>query len=145
MVLLDFLEIEEPCPDCRGRSLLPLLRSSSENSLESTTSVESIRMELPWYFKPWEESKGSVNVALRKGKWKGIWNADLEHLELYDLEQDRAELSDVRSEHPQLANELSNKASEWLEACQNRPSKPVETIGIDEKTQEQLRALGYFN
>jgi hypothetical protein len=113
--------------------------------VDSTTSVESVRMEFPWYFRPWEERKGHVNVALRKGKWKGIWNADLEQLELYELQMDRTELFDIATDHPQLASELSIKAREWLGACQKLPKGPVETIDIDEETQEQLRALGYFN
>jgi arylsulfatase A-like enzyme len=143
--LLELLEIESPCGDCRGRSLLPFIQSNSPNTMEYTATIESMRMEWPWYFKPWQELKGRVNIALRKGKWKGIWNAELEQLELYDLQSDHAELSDVRADNPQLANELSNKATEWLGECRNLAKKPVEVPEAGERTKEKLRALGYFN
>jgi len=59
----------------------------------------------------WELNVNSGRVAIRKGNWKGVRynvaaNPD-SSLELYDLESDQSETTDVSSQHPEVAGELN--------------------------------------
>jgi arylsulfatase A-like enzyme len=97
------------------------------------------------YYRPWKESRGDVNVVIRRGSWKGIWNDELQTLELYDLERDPGEQTDLSAAQPRLAAALGEQARAWLQACLSQATPPQELGEMDEQTQEQLRALGYFN
>ena len=82
---------------------------------------------------------------MRQEHWKGIWNDELNALELYDLELDPAEQSNVSAQHPELATSMSRQARSWLDECRAQARRPEEIGEIDIQTQEKLRALGYFN
>jgi arylsulfatase A-like enzyme len=142
--IFDYLGRPGLCEGCRGRSLLPLLRDVADQA-EGGAAVQAVRINRVNYYRPWKESRGDINVVIRQDRWKGIWNAELSRLELYDLAVDPGERSDLSGDYPELAAALGAKAHAWLADCQSRAIPPDEHGEIDAETQEKLRALGYFN
>jgi arylsulfatase A-like enzyme len=55
----------------------------------------------------------SPNVAVRKGKWKLLVNANGSGAELYDLSTDIAEASNLAEKEPAVAKRLSRAALDW--------------------------------
>jgi arylsulfatase A-like enzyme len=55
----------------------------------------------------------SPNVAIRDGKWKLLVNANGSHVELYDLDADRNETTNVADKNPQIAKRLADSALQW--------------------------------
>lgn len=53
--------------------------------------------------------------AIRNGKWKYIWKSNNQSGELYDLENDPSELSDVHEENQSLSSEIHKRLMEILE------------------------------
>ncbi len=78
-----------------GRSLAPTFRGQARKAQD----------HLCW------ELYGSR--AIRAGRWKLVWGVTGERWELYDMQQDRTETTDLAKEHPQIANELARKWEEW--------------------------------
>jgi arylsulfatase A-like enzyme len=124
-----------------GESLLPLIAGGRQ----SEGGIASVRINRKKYFRPFRERRGDVNVALRDGSWKGIWNAEPARIELFDLASDAGELRDVSIEHPERAQAMAGEARRWLAACRERsrqvPPRPAGEIGEAER--DRLRALGY--
>ena len=142
--IFDYLGASESCEGCRGKSLMPWLRNTGERSGASAT-VPIMRLNRINYYRPWKESRGDVNVAVRRDNWKGVWNDELESLELYDLAVDPAEQTDVSLEHPKLVSSLGKAAQNWLDTCRSFAQPAEAAEDIDEETREKLKALGYFN
>jgi arylsulfatase A-like enzyme len=142
--VFDYLGRPELCQGCRGTSLLPLLGGRVQSPPQEP-DILGMRFNRVNYYRPWKESRGDLNVLLRQDRWKGIWNAELESLELYDLNIDPGELSDVIAGQPQLAQAMRQRAEAWLDNCRDRATQPGEVEQIDAETEERLRALGYFN
>jgi len=78
--------------DADGKSFLPVLLGRKKTN------------SLAYYY--WEFPEYGGQVAIRMGKWKGIiQNILIENklkLELYDLENDLTEQTDIASEHPEI-------------------------------------------
>jgi arylsulfatase A-like enzyme len=55
----------------------------------------------------------SPNVAVRDGKWKLLVNDDGSCVELYDLESDRNETTNVAETNPTIAKRLTKAALQW--------------------------------
>jgi arylsulfatase A-like enzyme len=142
--VFDYLGRNDLCEGCRGTSLLPLLKQTPE-PMAADISIPGLRMNQVLFYRPWNESRGEVNVVLRQNQWKGIWNQELESMELYDLVKDPAERSDLSSEKSELSQAMSVTAQEWFQECSSRAQSREEIGEIDEETREALRALGYFN
>jgi arylsulfatase A-like enzyme len=142
--IFDYLRRPELCDGCRGTSLLPLLREPSDSG-KAGRSIPALRINTVNYYRPWKESRGDINVIVRQDRWKGIWNDELRNLELYDLEQDPGERSNVSAEEPEVGKVFSDRARAWLKDCWAQAKQPEELGEIDEESQERLRALGYFN
>ena len=88
---------------------------------------------------------GDVNVVVRRGAFKGIWNVEPGTFELYDLGSDPFERSNVSGQRGALADSLRGFAEAWLASggagMQDRPATaPGE---LDEETLDNLRSLGY--
>ncbi len=141
--LFDYLGEPGLCDGCRGVSLLPFLRGTAAPA-DDEIAVRSLRHNRRAYFRPWKESRGDVNVVVRRKEWKGIWNDEPQRLELYDLRADPAERTDISADHPELAQAFRHKARTWLETCLANGQKPEEIEEFDAETQEQLRSLGYL-
>lgn len=84
-----------------GMSLLPELRG--EGSLPRTLFWEHVG-----------------NAAIRMGRWKLVREFGAPW-ELYDLEEDRCELSDVAHEHPDKVHVLSQRWWQWADSIGVKP------------------------
>jgi arylsulfatase len=81
-----------------GKSLVPVLTGKA---------IEVNRNE-PIF---WERAG---NRAVRKGKWKLVSDYEKNNKwELYDVEKDRGETTDVAAENPQIVRELSFAYQQW--------------------------------
>jgi arylsulfatase len=85
----------QPLVPLEGVDLMPLLlRQESHNE-----------REIGWYL------YGSR--AYRSGKWKLVWGVTTKRWELYDMEVDRTETSDLADAHPDIVSELVSKWQTW--------------------------------
>ncbi len=119
-----------------GESILPLL--------ESKIPKPSLRMLYSQNFQ-------SETVAVRKGSLKALvtWPADTEapsRIEVYDLDQDAAELNNLAGNLKSLTKdqqELVAEAKSYFRTQQGDESTSEESDLSDEQ-EDQLRALGYI-
>ncbi len=83
-----------------GRSLAQVLRGETLD----------LHTDLFWQW--------SRNRAIRRGKWKLVWDGDSDPLKwrLYDMELDRTELDDLAERHPEIVKELAESHSRWAKA-----------------------------
>lgn len=142
--ILDFLGRVELAGDCRGRSLMPLIEGPAAVT-SPHISIPSMRINRKKYFKPYKESRGDVNVVLREGNWKGIFNVELDTFELYDLGVDPAEQQDIAESNPERVAPMRESAWRWLNECSSAGSTRPEGAprDFDEAIRERLRSLGY--
>ncbi len=130
----------------RGRSLLPLLEGTHPGA-PAPRQVPAMRINRKKHMGPFQTQRGDVNVAVRDGDQKAIYNADPDTLELYDLAQDPGERRDLGGSRPQ-ARSLREYARQWLEACRppERPGDGAPGAGeIPDAVRERLRELGYID
>ncbi|MDP2932908.1 MAG: sulfatase-like hydrolase/transferase, partial [bacterium] len=64
----------------------------------------------------------SPNLAIREGNWKLLMNFDGTGTELYNLETDRKETTNLVSENPKLAEKLKTKLLAWRNSMPKLPS-----------------------
>jgi len=60
---------------------------------------------------------------MRDSKWKLLVNKEQEKLQLFDLEKDWAEKTDVAADFPKVVQELSEKLDSWKASLPTTPSK----------------------
>ncbi|MEI6948395.1 arylsulfatase [Paraflavisolibacter sp. H34] len=80
-----------------GQSLVPLFRDAA------------FEREQPIF---WERAG---NRAVRKGKWKIVSSYPNYKWELYDIEADRGETTDLAARNPGVVNELSTAYAQWAD------------------------------
>jgi len=142
--ILDFAGLTEGCSNCSGVSLRPFWSAVPVRD-ETTVSIPSMRWNRKKYFRPHKERRGDLNVVVRMGEWKGIFNAESRTLELYDLGEDGREQRDLAAQHPELVEAFRLDAREWLNACAERAkgnAAPL-TGTLNEAQLERLKSLGY--
>jgi arylsulfatase A-like enzyme len=86
-----------------GLSMMPLLKQ--EGGLG--------RDAIFWHYPHYSNQGGWPAASMRSGKWKLIENFEDSTLELYDLENDVSEMTNVASEHPELVKRMYAKLQEW--------------------------------
>lgn len=95
------------------------------------------------------KARGDRNLALRSGPWKAIWNHDLRTLELYNIEEDPLEQSNVAAEEPELTARLAERAEKrWLElraVAASSAQAGAGLGGISAQELESLKTLGYVS
>jgi arylsulfatase A-like enzyme len=99
------------------------------------------------FYRPYEQTRGDLNVMMRRGQWKGIWNVELDTLELYDLDADPQERADVSKTEQAISEGMERFARSALEQCRERaPGSLSESdVELDEESRRQLESLGYVN
>jgi arylsulfatase A-like enzyme len=142
--IFDYLERPEWCEDCQGSTLMPLI-SGITGQAQDEPLIPSLRLNKAFYYRPVKQSRGDLNVVIRQNQWKGIWNHELESMEIYDLDSDSGEQSNVSRQRLDLQQAFSMKAREWLRDCQASAKQPLDIVDVDEEIEEKLRALGYFH
>lgn len=78
-----------------GRSLVPILQGKTRKGHES----------ICWYL--------YGNRAVRQGRWKLVWGVTAQKWELYDMQTDRTETTNVASLHPELVEQLKTAWRQW--------------------------------
>ena len=98
--------VEPPAGD--GKSFLRILEGGEQ---------------VPPEFLYWESGdSGRLQQAVRTGRWKAVRNAPGEPLELYDLETDLGETTDVAAENPEVVDRIET----YLETARVDPPELVE-------------------
>jgi len=144
--LADYLDQPSLAENTRGRSLMPLIHGQEQPSDEPY--VPGMRLNVVKYYRPWKESRGDINVVVRLGSFKGIWNVEPDTFELYDLASDPHERQNVAAQYPDEVARMRDYAEQWLRDClaqSQQAEDRVDLENLDEQTLENLRALGYVD
>ncbi len=72
-------------------------------------SVEFEREDIFWHYPHYHSSGWTPGAAIRSGKWKLIEFYDLNKVELYNLESDPGESTNLAGEYPEKIEELQGK------------------------------------
>ena len=75
-----------------GRSLLPALAQQPVRPLDAPF-VAAVRRNVMSRYAVFADDRGDTNVVVRHGCWKGVWHADLDRFEGFDLCADPLELN----------------------------------------------------
>ncbi len=86
-------------PDLDGRAMGSALRSES-----GTRVVQQRDRDRTLY---WEFHEGGFKRAARRGKWKAVWLAPEEPIELYDLDADIGETRNLAATHPDVVKQFA--------------------------------------
>lgn len=78
-----------------GKSLVPILKGKTRT---------------PHAYLAWEHFDCR---AVRQGKWKLVWSKDVKKWELYDIENDRTELTDLSPQLPNKVEEMKVLYEKW--------------------------------
>ncbi|MBX3435635.1 MAG: arylsulfatase [Pirellulales bacterium] len=92
-----------------GRDLVPLEGTSLAPIFRGERREPPA--ELCWEF--------AGNAAIRRGKWKLVWDSLVKQWELYDIEADPTETHDLAADQPTRAGELAQGYNEWALATGN--------------------------
>jgi arylsulfatase A-like enzyme len=124
--ILDVLGIPPPLP-MDGRSLLGKL--DPERSLFVRRESKELRRPLAF-----------PELAVRAGRWKYVWDADTATAELYDLEEDPGETTNLVEAQPETAARLHAELERWQQSVHG-----AQLQEIPEEQQEALKALAYLD
>lgn len=136
--ILDCLGIDPPEP-LDGISLLPLVQG------EASFTERDLFLERRFFGKH-PPREGELNWApgekycLRTSRWKYFYGTEEEE-ELYDLSADPGEMSNRASAEREVAAGMNATLQEWLSKY---PPDPHKAPGLDERTREAMKALGYI-
>ncbi|MDF7799350.1 sulfatase-like hydrolase/transferase [Pontiellaceae bacterium B1224] len=61
------------------------------------------------------------SLGIRDGKWKLLVNPETQKMELYDLESDWAEKTDVSAKYPEVVQQLSEQLTIWKQSLPTEP------------------------
>ena len=128
------------------RSLLPTLFDLVGQPAVPGVSAPSL---LPWVLgrapeqPPYEYVAGEANgmLAVRTEKWKLVFTAESKKWELYDLESDPGERTNLAESRPRELAAMQNLLREWRRGL--KPIGAADTT-LDAETEEELRSLGYL-
>jgi len=107
-----------------GRDMLPVLRGDTESASGG-----------PHKALFWDD--GSDQWAVRAGKWKLISRRG--SLELYDLEADISEKTDLAAEQPQVLKELKDLYAKWRSQMRKPTSRLKKAKGKDNRARNRPR------
>jgi arylsulfatase A-like enzyme len=73
----------------------------------------------------------SPNVAVRDGKWKLLINADGTDAQLYDIDKDQDETTNLADKYPRITNRLKQAALKWRRSVPGPIERTVESEDND--------------
>lgn len=124
---------EPPLAGAQGVDLTGLMNGTSGTPLGVAYTLGGI-------------TKGE-GYSLTGPRWKLAWFDD-EHVELYDLQNDPGETTNVIDGEPELAKELQRQLLDWIEksaaAAAVPRSETVDLERLESDVKERLRTLGYM-
>jgi arylsulfatase A-like enzyme len=97
-----------------GVSLVPLL----------TQTGALDRTEIYWHYPHYGNAGSTPTGAIRQGDWKAIEFLEDNHVELYNLAEDRAEENDLAQDVPEKVQELRNRLDHWRASVGAKPAVP---------------------
>ena len=134
--VLDLLGIERAKLQLQGRGLGPLLRGEPLPSAPTFTHALS-------------KQGGEQRLqSVRDGKWRFVFEPGAEMGQLFDLEADPKELTDVAAENPKVVERmrgLLNAQGDTDRVFTERASGPVGPYKLNARDREELRKLGYID
>ena len=89
-----------------GKSILPALKGETD------------KLHDAFY---WSSGGAKGKWAIRSGDWKLV--AEKKRIELFNLDKDLSETTDLAVKHPKLVSELADKYNEWLDKMAEPVSK----------------------
>ena len=135
--VLDLLDIDPlPTTVIQGESLVPLLRGTREECLDS------LGFSAVWARQAWQDKERSIQ-SVRSRRWKLVLYPGLEgdRIRLFDLAVDPGERSDVGDRHPEIRDRLVAELAAWHRG----DTVAAEEIDLSAEEIENLQALGYLN
>ncbi len=139
--LAELLDLPDLASLPHGRSLLPLI---SNQPADDPPRVVAMRVRRGTYFAPWYKARGHRNVVILDGTLKGIWNADHDTFELYDLAADPGEQHDLAAQQPEHVQRLRAVLSPELRQCLDRYLPRTDELfqKLDPETRRLLEQAG---
>ncbi|WP_208890625.1 sulfatase [Polaribacter sejongensis] len=71
---------------------------------------------LYWHYPHYGNQGGEPSSIIKKGKWKLIYYWEDNHAELYNLDADLGERTDVAESNPEIATQMKTQLLDWLES-----------------------------
>ncbi len=144
--LLDLLGLEIP-PGLMGQSLLPWIRDGKATEAREVYS-ENIEELLSIMNEQTRKYTNGMSVSLIRMPWKLILNLKPRlslpqpRHELYHIESDPKETTNVADQHPEIVKELEQAIlARFKDRAQEPAARPEQ---VDPEILEALRALGYI-
>jgi arylsulfatase A len=97
-----------------GKSILSILKDPS---------VKFNREAIFWHYPHFSNQGGRPVGAIRDGKWKLVKSLETNALELYDLDNDISESTNLKDKYPEIAKEMHQKLLDWQVAI--KASMPI--------------------
>jgi len=134
------LEVVGTSPEGLGGSGISLLSLLEDESPEDRPRLVAMRHNEKKYYRPFKESRGDINLAVRQGRWKAILNVETDTVELFDLAEDPGETRNLSGEHSERAAALATFAAERYAELSARADAPT-AGGVEGGGEDVLRAL----
>jgi arylsulfatase len=112
-----FIDIMPTLMEVSGASYPKIHKGQAITPYEGESLVQAFKGKTTPRNNPifWQWSKGK---AVLKGKWKLVaWG---KKWELFDMEKDKTETTDLSATYPEVVNELKSLHEEWLVRCGKR-------------------------
>ena len=145
--LLDFLGAPMSADQASGHSLIPAItnQDGAREDLNQAVRPAAQRLNLKKYYKPFKEERGDLNLVLRQGPWKAIWNVEPDTIELYHSGSDPIDQENLAGSHPDVEQAFRATIDEQFGALSFEELRNLGgTWNLTPEQTENLRALGYL-
>jgi arylsulfatase A-like enzyme len=127
----------------QGTSLVPLLQGLTLNK-----DIWTNRINLGNFYKPYNDLRGSYNVALIRWPYKIVYNQSPETVEIFHLSHDPGEKNNLAEKEEELRKKLKDDLDEWIR-IQNSLRATLgikkDRMMVNSSLRQKLKSLGYPN